>query len=185
MNGRIRVHPECMEFLRGNRHRVSVGSDILEFGSYNVNGSAREVFERGARSYVGVDVVEGPGVDVVADAATVDLRRQFDVVISVECLEHAPTWPQILINAKAHLRSGGLLLVTAACNPRHPHSAVDGHNMLDHEWSPEPTRGADDNREYYKNVDPNQLLEIANAMGFRGVDVTVLSRGDVQLVANA
>ena len=44
---------------------------MLEVGSLNVNGSIRPMIEsRGPRSYLGVDVLDGPGVDRVVDAVS-------------------------------------------------------------------------------------------------------------------
>ena len=50
------------------------GQHVIEAGSLNVNGSVREhVMTLGPASYTGIDLREGPGVDVVMDAA--DLAR--------------------------------------------------------------------------------------------------------------
>lgn len=176
------MHPECMDFLKANKHLVPAGSDILELGSYNVNGSAREVFELTARYYFGVDIVPGPGVDHVADAAHAHFGRLFDCVISVEVLEHAPEWPLIVRNAKAHLRANGVLLMTAASDPRAAHSAVDGHNMQPHEYTAAP-HAKEDGLEFYENISPNRLRTVVESLDFIDYRITHLSRGDVQLVA--
>ena len=56
---------------------------VLEIGSYDVNGSIRSLFD--TEHYVGVDLVAGPGVDVVADGQSVDYPdATFDVVLSCE-----------------------------------------------------------------------------------------------------
>lgn len=92
------------------------GKDVLEVGSLDVNGSVRPfVMARGPASYVGVDVVDGPGVDRVLDA--VDLAAtfgpdSFDVVISTEMLEHAEDWQAAIANMVAVLRPGGVLVWT-------------------------------------------------------------------------
>jgi hypothetical protein len=60
-------HPEQIGFLtavvEANRALVD-GASVLEIGSYYVNGSVRKVFVSAGR-YVGVDLIEGSGVDVV------------------------------------------------------------------------------------------------------------------------
>jgi glycosyltransferase involved in cell wall biosynthesis len=92
------------------------GKAVLEVGSLDVNGTVRPMVEaRRPASYVGVDVVDGPGVDRVCDAT--DLigsfgMDAFDVVISTEMLEHCDDWAQALANMVAVLRPGGVLLVT-------------------------------------------------------------------------
>jgi hypothetical protein len=57
---------------------------VLEVGSYNENGSVRELF---TGSYLGVDSQPGPGVDEIRDGENLG-TEQFEVVISTEMLEH-------------------------------------------------------------------------------------------------
>jgi hypothetical protein len=60
-------HPEQIGFFKAvvdaNKTFIE-GARVLEMGSYNVNGSVRDMFALAGR-YVGVDLVEGPGVDLV------------------------------------------------------------------------------------------------------------------------
>ena len=140
---------------------------IIEVGSRDINGGVRHLFRRSL--YTGLDRVEGPGVDVVADGATWapnELHNTFDLYLCLEVFEHTPEWPQILYRAWELLRPGGKLLVTAACNPRAPHSAVDGCELRPNE--------------YYENLVPSHLQKILETIGFRYITVTTLSRGDVQ-----
>lgn len=92
------------------------GLDVLEVGSFNVNGSVRPIVEEhGPASYVGVDRVAGPGVDMVVDAErlTEVLGRDCcDVLISTEMLEHCDDWQQCVREMVAAVRPGGLLVVT-------------------------------------------------------------------------
>ena len=63
-------HPEQVGFFKAvidaNRTFLEDAS-VLEIGSYDVNGTVRKLFAA-AGHYVGVDLVEGPGVDVVGSA---------------------------------------------------------------------------------------------------------------------
>jgi hypothetical protein len=136
------MHAQAFDFIAHHAGTVSPTS-VLELGSLDINGGIRSLFA-GANHYHGLDVVEGPGVDEVADAADWRPQQRFDVVVSTEVLEHAPRWPDVVCNAWAALESGGTLLLTCATDPRPPHSAVDGWGLRDGEW--------------YANVGPQQLL---------------------------
>jgi SAM-dependent methyltransferase len=92
------------------------GKRLLEVGSFDVNGTIRPGLEAlGPAQYVGIDMRQGPGVDIVCDAAEIDRRfgaDAFDVVVSTELLEHAREWKKIIHNFKYILKPGGLLVVT-------------------------------------------------------------------------
>src|SRR5262245_32438914 len=79
------------------------GKAVLECGSRDVNGSLRPMIEaQGPVSYIGVDMEDGPGVDVVMDAADLSLDGvlevigPWDVVVCTEMLEHAENWQRCL-----------------------------------------------------------------------------------------
>lgn len=88
---------------------------ILEVGSRNVNGSIRGHLEAmQTKSYVGVDIEAGPGVDLVANLYTLgtawDSRQ--DVVLCLEVLEHLEDWRAAVNRLKALVKPGGLLIIT-------------------------------------------------------------------------
>lgn len=88
------------------------GKDVLEVGALNVNGSLRgAVCSQRPRSYVGVDIRPGPGVDLVDDAANL-AADQADLVICTEMLEHARDWRPALRGMYRALRHCGYLLIT-------------------------------------------------------------------------
>lgn len=88
------------------------GLSVLELGSFNVNGSVRPLFP-GTR-YVGVDVVPGPGVDVVvSDDRLPFCPRTFDIALSTECLEHDERpWRTLRLLAEV-MKLGAPVLITA------------------------------------------------------------------------
>jgi SAM-dependent methyltransferase len=111
------MHGSVMAYLRRMVTRGEVqGKDVLEVGSYNVNGTPRDVFiPFSPKQYLGVDQGAGPGVDRVLEASNLTLalgENAFDVVISTEMLEHAQHWRQAVSNLKAVTKPGGLLFVT-------------------------------------------------------------------------
>jgi SAM-dependent methyltransferase len=118
------MHQQAYEFIATNAKRLGHVEFVLEIGSRNVNGSVRGLFSSGR--YLGLDVMPGPGVDVVANGAEFVPDGQPDVVVCCEVLEHADAAPTIVSHALSLLRSGGVLLLTAAGPERAPHSAIDG-----------------------------------------------------------
>lgn len=131
---------------------------VLEFGSLDINGSIRSIFESHSSSYVGVDLQTGPGVDVVCSANEFDTDEEFDIVVSCEVFEHTPLWREIIDNAHRLLRQGGLFIATMAGEGRAPHSAIDGNTPRD--------------CEYYDNVGYWELnRHLSNTFSSREVDV--------------
>ncbi len=98
------------------------GKRVIEVGSYDMNGSMRPVVSVWKPAeYVGVDIVPGPGVDVVCNADdTVKHfgKERFDVVISTEAIEHVRNWKTVISNLKNLCAPEGVILVTT-CMPGH------------------------------------------------------------------
>ena len=87
------------------------GHSTLEVGSRNINGSVRDLF---AGAYIGVDMIDGPGVDQVCRADDLPFTdNSFAVVVCTEMLEHDP-YPWLSLPEMARvLRPGGVLILTA------------------------------------------------------------------------
>lgn len=107
----------CIVFLATRLSNQDVaGKRILEVGSYDVNGSARNYIEFWHPSeYVGVDIEEGPGVDVVCDAEKLtDIfpEESFDIVFSTELLEHVSHPKKVISNLKRLCKQNGTILLT-------------------------------------------------------------------------
>lgn len=104
------------------RQHGPITGAVVEIGSRNVNGGVRDLLPD-AESYLGIDIVSGPGVDLVCDAADWVPDRTYDLVICNETFEHTPRWREILVVAARAMSRDGLLLLTCATVPRKPHSA--------------------------------------------------------------
>lgn len=168
------MHFEVIEFIQRNAKTIRWdGAHVVEVGAYNVNGNARDYLpaEVGApASWCGIDLLEGPGVDFVGDAAGIlATMGGFDVCVSTEVLEHAPTWAALVDAMLAALKPHGYLLITCAGNGRAPHSA-DGSG------SPHPG-------EYYRNVSLAEILEVIGARASVLVASELNPPGDTRLVA--
>lgn len=102
---------------------------ILEIGSYDLNGSLRPVIESWKpNKYVGIDIVDGPGVDIICRAEDVlDKfgKESFDIVISTELIEHVRGWRKVISNIKNICRPNGIILITTRSKDfnyhAHPH----------------------------------------------------------------
>jgi SAM-dependent methyltransferase len=110
-------HQKCFEFGERILNPAEIaGKDVLEVGACMDGGSMRPYFEsHHPRSYVGVDIQSGPGVDVVCDA--MDMHEEFgenafDIVITNELLEHIRDWRKLIHILKTVLRPGGVLIIT-------------------------------------------------------------------------
>jgi SAM-dependent methyltransferase len=161
------MHAEAFAYIAA--HLPVDAERVLEFGSRNINGTARTLVPDA--EYVGVDISDGDGVDIVDDAATVHIPgKKFDVVVCAEVFEHAndKTCEAIAANAANHLRKGGVFIATMAGPGREPHSAVDGAELRD--------------GEYYRNVPESKLRRWLNHAGFSSCQVDTLGP-DIRAVA--
>ena len=154
------MHPAAYDWVRN--HAKPTGR-VLEIGGRNINGGVRDLF---GDDYTALDIMEGEGVDVVADVRDYKDGKKFDVVVCCEVLEHTEDWRGILTAAARLIKKGGTLIVTAAGPGRAPHSALDGAEL----------RAG----EHYGNIKPAEL-EKALA-GWSKVDVDV-DGTDVRAVA--
>lgn len=103
--------------------------NCLDVGGADVNGSVRAQLPNAL--WTGMDIEDGPGVDIVCDAATSDVWRtieNFDIVIATELFEHTPQWDQIIANMSSCLSIMGpqILIATCASTGRTPHDARGG-----------------------------------------------------------
>jgi SAM-dependent methyltransferase len=150
------AHFQQAEFIKSlkakfPKHFFNV--DVLEIGSLNINGTVRDFFN--ANRYVGVDVGEGPGVDVVMSGHEYKSEEPFDCCISCECFEHNPFWKETFVNMIDQCKPGGLVVMTCATTGRPEHGTErslpqDSPLTLAKGWS------------YYKNLTERDFKEAFN-----------------------
>lgn len=158
------MHAEAHQWVERFAHKRKI--EAIEFGARDINGSIQPLFPKA--DWTGVDIAEGPRVDVVADAATYEHPVEADLIVSCEVFEHAPDWRDIIANSFRLLKSGGEAIFTCAGRDRLPHSAVDGSLELK-------------SGEYYANVDENDMLAILEQVGFVDIQIEYIpAHGDVR-----
>jgi SAM-dependent methyltransferase len=136
------VHADARAYVARVLPKAPTGP-VVEFGSRFVNGGVRDLLN--GAPYVGIDQEPGLGVDVVADARSFRAETPAALVLCCEVLEHCPRPEQVIANAYANLARGGRLILTAAADPRAPHSGLDGQQLR--------------LGEYYANIAAWQLQE--------------------------
>lgn len=106
-----------IELEATNRKPFSKDMRVLEIGSWTAPGQEQIVCRKTigplVQEYVGLDMREGPDVDVVADAKSMPFQdNEFDAVISTDCLEHVD-WPrEVIREAYRVTKPGGLFYLT-------------------------------------------------------------------------
>lgn len=122
------MHDSVLDFIRRKLPSSLVtGRTVLEVGSLDVNGSPRSaLLPLNPETYIGVDIVKGPGVDRICDVDELEAvfgQDAFDVVLSTEMLEHVEDWKRAVSQMKRVVKRGGVLCVTTRSPgfPYHPH----------------------------------------------------------------
>lgn len=121
------MHKELLIFVNSikNKHPKYFNSaSVLEVGSLNINGSVRILFQ--TNEYIGIDVAEGNGVDIVCEGQDYDAPdNTFDTVISCECFEHNPYWKETFANMIRMCKPNGLIIMTCATIGRPEHGTTE------------------------------------------------------------
>ena len=163
------MHTEAYEAVRQLATSTGLSDKkvvALDLGGQFVNGSAREHFKDA--EWTGLDIVEGPGIDIVANALQWYPDKEYDLVLCTEVLEHVEDWQGIVYTSWSALKVGGVLILTCASTNRPEHGA-NGEPNADGQW--------------YKNIDPKKLEKYARTL-FTISDVRYnYPPGDAYLVA--
>lgn len=145
------AHPQQFCFVESVRQKCPehfVNSKVLEVGSLDINGSVRPLFV--GCDYLGIDVGEGKGVDLVCQGQDLDHKDStYDVSISCECFEHNPYWVETFKNMHRMTKENGLVIMSCATTGRPEHgtrrsSPADAPLV---EW------------DYYKNLTEQDFVE--------------------------
>lgn len=146
-----KVQQKWCEGLKVALPRFFKNKLVLEMGSLNVNGSLRPLFTN--CDYTGVDVIEGKDVDIIGVFHEIDFDIiKFDVVCSVNSLEHDMHFDKTLPQMYELLKQGGLMFISASyrfaehgTSKRTPWAS--GTSQLKGKWA-----------DYYKNVTAEDIM---------------------------
>lgn len=98
---------------------------ILDIGSYDVNGTLRPLFE--SEEYLGMDMEEGPNVDVVGHSHDIPFPdNSFDAITSSSCFEHDDMFWISFLEMIRVLKPGGYMYINAPSNG--PYHGYPGDN---------------------------------------------------------
>jgi SAM-dependent methyltransferase len=98
------------------------GDRVLEIGSRARSGNTNRHLVHPDVEYVGVDITDGPNVDVVGDAHHLSrhVTGQFDAIFSVSVFEHLLMPWMVALEMNKVLKVGGMAYIQShACFPLH------------------------------------------------------------------
>lgn len=115
------MHQSSMKNMAAFRdqHLAQLGNSpltILDLGSQDVNGSYRELFDRPAWRYTGLDMAPGKNVDIVLRTPYVwkEVRsNSADVVVSGQAFEHIQFFWITMLEIARVLKRGGICCILA------------------------------------------------------------------------
>jgi len=144
------MHKEVSQFisyLKDKNPSYFEGTKVLEVGSMNINGGIRHLFKD--CNYLGIDLGQGPDVDLEVPIHEFNRPNYYDVVVSTEMLEHDQYWKESLRQMYENLKPGGLLMITCAG----PNRAEHGTKRTTPHDSPFTT-------DYYRNISLDDITEV-------------------------
>lgn len=89
------------------------GEKVLDIGSYDVNGTLKDLFDK--QAYTGADIEEGPNVDVIIKPYDFGTKK-YDAVVSANTLEHVEMLPDWVEALDKVVKKGGLVCITTPIN---------------------------------------------------------------------
>ncbi|MCH9696983.1 MAG: class I SAM-dependent methyltransferase [Gammaproteobacteria bacterium] len=95
---------------------------IFDIGSYDVNGSYKQLFEHENWSYTGIDMREGPNVDkVMRNPYRLPIKtHEADIIVSGQAFEHIEYfWISWLDMVRATKPGGMIFLIAPSRGPEH------------------------------------------------------------------
>lgn len=158
------MHRSVIKFIARVKERYPDSFNtkkVLEVGSLDINGSVRPFFLK--CNYTGLDIIAGPGVDVVSPVHQYQPAGLFDTIISTEMLEHDRNWKKSIKQMVDLLKPGGLLIITAA-----------GHGRPEHGTTASSPGSSPATNDYYCNVTAKMLTSALPLEKFSQWDISYI-----------
>ena len=110
------AHPRQMNFFKIVFERFPTLMDkVVDIGSMDINGGPHTIAKKMANEYLGIDIGEGPNVDVICSAHKVEYpSNYFSCAMSSQCFEHNPLWRESLVNMIRMTNPGGLIVFSCS-----------------------------------------------------------------------
>lgn len=155
------AHLQQQEFcdkIRNQHSKYFKNKKVLDIGSLDINGNNRFLFTD--CDYTGLDVGQGPNVDVISVGHLFEgPDNYYDTIISTEVFEHDMFYEKTIENIVRMLKPGGMFIFTCASTGRAEHGTrkSDGSGsaplliQISEEWS-----------DYYKNLTEDDIRKIKN-----------------------
>jgi SAM-dependent methyltransferase len=106
---------QCQAWIQRCVAKYPMTGNVLEVGSFDVNGNPRHHFADKNRfpHYIGIDMRQGPAVDLVMNAQNLSFNNgSYDVIVDAERLEHDDKfWVSYQEFARV-LKPGGYIIIT-------------------------------------------------------------------------
>ncbi len=152
------MHDEVVEFMKFVKKcypSFFINVKVLDVGSGDINGNNRFLFTDS--EYIGNDVCESSNVTIVSKTKDLPFGSEhFDTIISTECFEHDPEYPQSINKIYEMLKPGGLFTFTCASTGRPEH----GTRRTSPNDSIGTIGGLVDMQDYYKNLTVQDLNNV-------------------------
>lgn len=152
MHDTVRAHlKRCRTIIEAD---LGKNASYLEIGALDVNGAASSSLGSPTSMWTGIDIVDGPGVDLVGDALKVmevmdsPKYERYDVCVSTEGFEHMKQWFEIFTMMQRLAEH--YVVVTCAAEPRMPHNALGGPGVEPGEW--------------YQNIDFHDMVRAVDEL---------------------
>lgn len=112
------MDPYLMELCEKHVKKSDIEfKEVIEVGSYNVNGSFRDIIEKhNPLLYLGTDIKDGPGVEKICSITELVSEFgiwSFDAVVCTEVIEHVEDWREAIKNLMQILIPGGIIILTS------------------------------------------------------------------------